>query len=275
MRVYETHYFDVANLHNYDLILGTPFMYQHEVLIRLNESRVVIGSATSKPISGLNTSKLSSRAMELVDDDIEKVRTHLMEYAESAGLFADPSRSPLPPLRDINHSINLIDETLVIPWRPAWIAEALRSQWVEKKDLYLKSGRWQISNSRNTVPLLCIPKPNKLKDKPELRTCFDLRAQNKNTIKVTAPLPQIEGVMWRAASRQYCSLMDQRDAYEQIRIIPEHVSRTAVTTPDGNIESLVMQQGDCNVPGTWQALMNHIFSSYIGVFMDVYLDDIC
>jgi hypothetical protein len=35
-----------------------------------------------------------------------------------------------------------------------------------------------------------------------------------------------------------------------------------------------MQQGDYNAPGTYQALMNHIFANHIGVFMDVYLDDI-
>jgi hypothetical protein len=68
--------------------------------------------------------------------------------------------------------------------------------------------------------------------------------------------------------------MDQKDAYEQIRIVSEHVSRSAMTTPDGNVESLVMQIGDCNAPSTYQALMNHLFSSYIRVFMDVYLDDI-
>jgi hypothetical protein len=72
----------------------------------------------------------------------------------------------------------------------------------------------------------------------------------------------------------YRSLFDQRDAYEQIWIVPEHVSKFIVTTPDGNIESLVLQIGDCNAPATYQALMNHIFSPYIGVFMDVYLDDI-
>jgi hypothetical protein len=32
--------------------------------------------------------------------------------------------------------------------------------------------------------------------------------------------------------------------------------------------------GDCNAPATYQALMNHIFSPYIGRFLDVYLDDI-
>lgn len=35
-----------------------------------------------------------------------------------------------------------------------------------------------------------------------------------------------------------------------------------------------MQQGDCNAGATYQTLMNHIFNEYIGVFMEVYLDDI-
>lgn len=47
-----------------------------------------------------------------------------------------------------------------------------------------------------------------------------------------------------------------------------------MTTPDGNMVSLVVQIGDCNAPATYQALMNHIFSGYIGRFMDIYLDDI-
>ncbi len=38
--------------------------------------------------------------------------------------------------------------------------------------------------------------------------------------------------------------------------------------------SLVLQQGDVNGPTTYQMVMNHIFAPYIGVFMDVYLDDI-
>ena len=35
-----------------------------------------------------------------------------------------------------------------------------------------------------------------------------------------------------------------------------------------------MQIGDCNALATYQSLMNHIFLDFIGVFMDVYLDDI-
>ena len=38
--------------------------------------------------------------------------------------------------------------------------------------------------------------------------------------------------------------------------------------------SHVMQQGDCNAPATYQTLMNHVLSDYIGKFVEAYLDDI-
>jgi hypothetical protein len=56
--------------------------------------------------------------------------------------------------------------------------------------------------------------------------------------------------------------------------VPEHVERSTVTTPDENMVSQVVQIGDCNTPATYQTLMNHLFSLFIGHFMDVYLDDI-
>ncbi|KAJ3963622.1 hypothetical protein EV361DRAFT_985947, partial [Lentinula raphanica] len=48
----EQRYFDVANLSSYDLILGTPFLFQHKVLAGFNEPRVIIGSNESLPIQG-------------------------------------------------------------------------------------------------------------------------------------------------------------------------------------------------------------------------------
>jgi len=75
------------------------------------------------------------------------------------------------------------------------------------------------------------------------------------------------------AKKPYRSIIDGQDAYEQIRVIPEHVDRMAVTTPDRNMVSKVVQQGDCNAPATYQALMNHIFGEHLSIFMDIYLDD--
>ena len=121
--------------------------------------------------------------------------------------------------------------------------------------------------------MLLIPKPN-TSNPVQLRCVVDLREGNKNTHKMTSPLPDMEGMLRRTASHQYWMLLDMKNAYEQIRVIPEHVPRTMVTTPDGNMVSHVLQQGDCNAPATHQALMNHLFSPYIGRFMDIYLDDI-
>ena len=122
--------------------------------------------------------------------------------------------------------------------------------------------------------MLLIPKPRKGDLPAELRTVFDLRERNKNTYKLTSPLPDMDGMLRRTASKKYRSSVDIKSAYEQIQIDPKHVNRSTVTTPDGNMVSKVIQIGDCNAPATYQALMNHLFPAYIGRFMDIYLDDI-
>jgi len=122
--------------------------------------------------------------------------------------------------------------------------------------------------------MLLIPKPREPKGAQELRTVFDLEEGNKNTVKMSSPLPDIEGVLGRVTAKPFWSVLDLIAAYEQIRIIPKYVERSAVTTPDVNIFSLVLQMGDYNAPATYQSLMNHIFSPYLGQFLNVYLDDI-
>ena len=64
------------------------------------------------------------------------------------------------------------------------------------------------------------------------------------------------------------------DAYEQIRVKPKDVWKTAFATVYGTFVSHTMQQGDCNAPATFQCLMTIIFRQYIGRFVHVYLDDI-
>ena len=119
--------------------------------------------------------------------------------------------------------------------------------------------------------MLLLPKPG---NPPRLHIVVDLHERNKNTWKLSSPMPDMDGILRHVARKKYQSIIDRQDAYEQIRIIPEHVLRSAVTTPNGNMVSFVVQQGNCNVPATYQVLMNYLFSEYVGVFMDVYLDDI-
>lgn len=261
-------YFDVINLQNYDLILGTPFLYQHSVTVGFNSPRVILGSTDPLPLKGSGVTTLESRAVEVLEVEVENTRKRLIQLARP--LCTRAADTGLPPLRAINHTIPLIDEGKIYPWRPSRCPEPMRPQWAEKRKAYLASGRWQVTSAGNTVPMLFIRKPGT----DRLRTVVDLRERNKNTRKLTSPLPDMEGILRRVARRPFRSLMDGQDAYEQIRVIPEHVPRTAMTTPDGNMVSHVLQQGDCNAPATYQAVMNYLFGEYIGIFMDVYLDDI-
>ena len=77
--------------------------------------------------------------------------------------------------------------------------------------------------------------------------------------------------MARAA---YCSKLNMSKAYEQIRIVPEHVHKTAFATVLGTFRTQVMQMGDCNAPSTFQQLMTAIFQDCTSRFIHVYLDDI-
>ena len=122
--------------------------------------------------------------------------------------------------------------------------------------------------------MMFLKKPGKPGEPPRLRIVSDLRARNANTYKKSSLLPDMEGILRRAAWAKYRSIIDGQDAYEQIQIRPDHVSHTTMTMSDRNMVSHVIQQGDCNALETYQALMNYLFAPNLGQFLDVYLDDI-
>jgi Reverse transcriptase (RNA-dependent DNA polymerase) len=64
------------------------------------------------------------------------------------------------------------------------------------------------------------------------------------------------------------------EAYEQIRVDLDHVSKTSFATILGTFRSQVMQMGDCNARSTFQRLMTATFCDYISRFVHVYMDDI-
>ena len=71
------------------------------------------------------------------------------------------SETKFPPLWIINHTIPLVDENKLYHQRPSHCPEAFRSQWVEKKNTYLKAGHWEITNASNMIPMLLVIKPRK------------------------------------------------------------------------------------------------------------------
>ncbi|PBK80778.1 hypothetical protein ARMGADRAFT_1048915 [Armillaria gallica] len=124
------HYFDIANLSGYNLVLSTSWLYQHNVRVCFNLSSIEIGSDTALPMVGDNVSQIRSQAMMVSEDALEQVRAELQEYM--APICKTALETPLPPLWAINHTIPLIDEHKVYPWRPSRCPEAFHSQWDQK-----------------------------------------------------------------------------------------------------------------------------------------------
>lgn len=89
--------FDIINLSGYDIILGTPWFFQHQVMVGLNPARITIGSHMSLPIKGTGVQKLASRTMKIYTKHIEEVRKSLLEYAKP--ICRQATEAPLPPLQ--------------------------------------------------------------------------------------------------------------------------------------------------------------------------------
>ncbi|KAL1937201.1 hypothetical protein VTO73DRAFT_14474 [Trametes versicolor] len=153
----ERRYFDIMNILNYDLILGTPFLAQHQMVLGFNPSKVVVGSAETTSVPVARARIIESRAADVLEGELDRVREALRSYA--APTCRDASDAPFPPLRAVNHTIPLKDPAKVYHWRPSKCLDALRPHWVEKRDAYLTTGRWRMSTSRNTSPMLLLKKP--------------------------------------------------------------------------------------------------------------------
>jgi len=93
-------------------------------------------------------------------------------------------------------------------------------------------------------------------------------------VKDVTPLPDQDAICLDIARAKIHSKIDLSDAYEQIHIIPEDVHKTVFAMIYGTFVSNAMQQGDCNVPSTFQCTINSIFHEYIGIFLHAYLDDL-
>src|ERR1700733_11242415 len=150
----------------------------------------------------------------------------------------------LPPFREINHKIPLIDEKKQYNYHLPRCAEAMKPQLLEKIDKYTKAGWWEEATVHQAAPMLCIPK----KDGVKLRTALDARKRNDNTEKDVTPFPDQEHIRTDVARGKYRSKIDMSNAYEQIRVEPSDVWKTAFAIFYGTFLSHTMKIGAANPP---------------------------
>ena len=77
--------------------------------------------------------------------------------------------APPHPLCEVNHKIPLIDKSKQYNYYLPWCPEALKTQLIDKIQLYKEAGWWGETNISQATPMLCVYK----KDSAKLRTIID------------------------------------------------------------------------------------------------------
>src|SRR5271170_7336986 len=198
--------------------------------------------------------------MESYDELNDRLKPLRQKWTRKFASLFGPPPAKLPPLREVNHTITLIDPGKQYANRTPKCGAALFPLLRDKTQRYVNVGWWTPSHGKNAIPLLAIPKTG---SELKLRTVIDARERNANTVLDATPLPNQDLIREDVARHQYCSIIDISDAYEQLRVIPDDVRKTLFASPLGTFVSNTLQQGDCNGPLSWQHFMTHAFHEHI------------
>jgi hypothetical protein len=134
----------------------------------------------------------------------------------------------------------------------------------------LKEGKIRPSSSPAGSPVLFVPKPGGR----GLLLCVDYRDLNNITVKDRTLLPIMDQLAEQVTGADWFTKLDLKAGYNLIRIRKGDEWKTAFRSPFGHYEYLVMPFGLCNVPATFQRMMNNIMRLFLGNGIVSYLDDI-
>ncbi|KAG1925560.1 retrotransposable element [Pimephales promelas] len=260
-------FYIITSPHN-PVILGLPWLRQHNPLISWKEGRIIKWdlSCHSNCLNG--SSSLSIQSVALKDEPVLSP-TLPIEYSDLVKAFSKAKAMELPPHRSNDCSIELLPGTTPPKGRIFPLSqpesEAMKN-YIEEE---LSKGFIRASTSPAASGFFFVKKKD-----GGLRPCIDYRGLNDITVKFRYPLPLVPAALEQLRNAKYFSKLDLRNAYNLIRIRDGDEWKTAFSTSTGHYEYLVMPFGLSNSPSVFQAFINDVFRDMLNRWVIVYIDDI-
>ena len=199
------------------------------------------------------------------------IRECICKYKE---IFMDSLPPGLPPERVISHTITLVPGKL--PSKGAIYRlgpEELEAQRQILKQL--KDAKWiTMTSSPFAAPSMLVTKKDDGSGKTQYRMVVNYQELNAMTISPEFPLPTIQEILDLLHGAKVFTTIDMEQGFHQIRVDPKDQYKTAFRTCMGQYEYKVMPFGLRGAPGTFQAVMNHMFFDLLGKGVIAYLDDL-
>ena len=208
--------------------------------------------------------ELELEKLPLNPDEKHKLEKLVGDYADVFSV----SGSPLGKTDVVYHRIDTGDSA-PIRQHPRRLSPNRREEVENLIQDMREKGVVQPSHSPWASPIVLVQKKD-----GSTRMCVDYRKINDVTKKDSFPLPRVDDILDALGGALWFSTLDLVSGYWQVEVHPEDREKTAFVVPQGLYEFRTMPFGLCNVPSTFQRLMELVLAGLRWEIYLAYLDDI-